>query len=143
MRRLALPLLVGLLLVLPAFGQKTANLPWWTSPVVTDLGLSQDQTHHIRQIVRSYRDRLFDARNAANKAEADLQDLLNEQTVNPAAARPIIDRLANARAETTRLFTSMSVELRAVLTDAQWHQLVKRWGEVQRTKRKNDTEVAP
>jgi phage terminase Nu1 subunit (DNA packaging protein) len=143
MRSIALFLLTSLLLSIPANAQKTANLPWWTSPVVTDLGLSQEQTHHIRLIVRSYRNRLFDARNSASKAEAELQDILNEPTVNLANARPVIDRLANARAETTRLFTSMSVELRGVLTQAQWRELIKRWSEVQRSKRSSDTEVAP
>jgi Spy/CpxP family protein refolding chaperone len=94
--------------------------------------------------VRSYRDRLFDARNASNKAEADLQDILNDSTVSLSKAQPVIDRLAQSRANTTRLFTAMSVEIRSVLTPEQWHELVKRWGEVQRTKHANrDTEVAP
>jgi Spy/CpxP family protein refolding chaperone len=143
MRCLAALLIACFLLAVSASAQKTANLPWWTSPVVTDLGLSQEQSQHIRQIVRSYRNRLFDARNAANKAEADLQDLLNEPTVNLASARPTIERLSSARAETTRLFTSMSVELRGVLTQAQWRELIKRWTEVQSTRRNSDTDVAP
>ena len=123
--------------------QNTTNLPWWTSPVVNDLGLSQEQTQRIRQIVRSYRDRLFDARNAANKAEAELQDMLNDPTVSPAAAKPVVDRLAEARANTTRVFTSMSVDIRTVLTLDQWRQLVRRWSDVQKTKRNRDTDVAP
>lgn len=123
--------------------QDTTNLPWWTSPVVADLGLSPEQTTHIHQIVRSYRNRLFDARNNSSKAEADLQDILNEPVVDPARARPAIERLAQARAETTRVFTSMSVDLRSVLTQEQWRQLVRRWSEVQRTRRKRDTEISP
>jgi uncharacterized membrane protein len=144
MRRLVLLalLLVGSFhLALPM--QNTASLPWWTSSVVGDLGLSPEQQRHIRQIVRSYRNRLFDARNNAQKAEAEVRDLMNEPTVNPAAARPAIERLAQARSESTRLFTQMSVELRSVLTLDQWRELIKRWSEVQRTKRNRDTEVAP
>lgn len=129
---------------LPALAQNTTSLPWWTSPVITDIGLSHEQTQRIRQIVRSYRDRLFDARNSARKAEADLQDMMNDSTVSLAQARPAIDRLATARANTTRLFTAMSIEIRAVLTPTQWRELVRRWDEVKRTKRpKNDTEVVP
>jgi Spy/CpxP family protein refolding chaperone len=143
MRRFATIVCLVVALALPSLSQNTTALPWWTSPVVSDLGLSPEQTQRIRQIVRSYRDRLFDARNSASKAEADLQDLLNEPTVNPATAKPVVERLAQARAQTTRLFTSMSVELRAVLTQAQWRELVKRWAEVQRTKRNRDTEVGP
>ena len=112
--------------------------------MVTDIGLSQEQTQKIRQVVRSYRDRLFDARNNARKAEADLQDIMNDPTVSLQKAQPAIDRLAAARANTTRLFTAMSIEIRAVLTPAQWHELVKRWDEVKRTKRPNsDTEFVP
>lgn len=141
-RRCLLLLLASLPTVrLPA--QNTANLPWWTSPVVDDLGLTVEQKERIRKIVRSYRDRLFDARNRASKAEAELQDILNEATVDPNAARPSIDRLAAARSETTKVFTEMSVELRSVLTLAQWRELVKRWEEVKRTKHNRDTELAP
>lgn len=144
MRRLLPVLLVLVATALPGYSQNTANLPWWTSPVVTDIGLSREQTQKIRQVVRSYRDRLFDARNAAAKAEADLQDVLNESVVSLPQAEPAIDRLALARANTTRLFTSMSVEIRAVLTPEQWLQLVKRWDEVKRTKHpNNDTGTVP
>lgn len=123
--------------------QNPASMPWWTSSVVTDLGLSEQQQHRVRAIVRSYRDRLFDARNNAQKAEAEVRDLMNERTVNPAAARPAIERLAHARAESTRLFTQMSVDLRTVLTFEQWRELIRRWSEVQKTRKGRDTELAP
>lgn len=144
MHRRFLTLVVLAAAAFPSFGQNTTTLPWWTSPVVTDIGLSHEQTQKIRQVVRSYRDRLFDARNAARKAEADLQDVMNDSNVSLAQAQPAIERLAKARAQTTRLFTSMSIEIRAVLTPAQWHELGKRWDEVKRTKRPNsDTEFVP
>jgi len=127
----------------PVLAQNTTDLPWWTSPVVQDLGLTQEQTQKIREIIRSYRNRLFDARNNASKAQADLQDLLDEPTVTVATARNAIERLAQTRAENTRVFTQMSVELRSVLTLTQWRELVKRWGDVQRTKKQRDTQVAP
>jgi hypothetical protein len=144
MRRRFLILVVLAAVALPTLAQNTASLPWWTSPVINDIGLSHEQTQKIRQVVRSYRDRLFDARNASRKAEADLQDIMNDSTVSLAQAQPAIERLARARANTTRLFTAMSIEIRAVLTQAQWHELVKRWDEVKRTKHPNrDTEFVP
>jgi len=129
--------------VLAGFGQTTTNVPWWTSPVVNDLGLSPQQTARIRQIVRAYRNRLFDARNSAQKAEADLEDLLNDPRVDVRTAEPVIQRLATARANVTRVFTEMSVELRGVLTLDQWRELVKRWQEVQKTKKRPDTQIQP
>ena len=141
LRRLCV-LLLCLSAAVLAYAQ-TADLPWWTSPVVHDLGLTPQQTERIKQIVRSYRDRLFDAHNDANKAEAELKDILNEPKVNPATAKSAIDRLAQARAENTRLITEMSVHIRSVLTFDQWRELVKRWEEVQKGKRGQATDVAP
>jgi len=125
-----------------AAAQNRANVPWWNSPVVSDLGLSPAQQQHIRQIVRSYRSRLLDARNNVQKAEGDLEDLLNDPEMTPQAAQPIIDRVAAARAESSRVYLEMSVHLRGVLSLDQWRQLVRRWDEVQR-KRPADTQVPP
>ncbi|MBV8897796.1 MAG: periplasmic heavy metal sensor [Acidobacteriaceae bacterium] len=136
-----------LLLALTAtilLAQNRVSFPWWNSPVIDDpqLGLSQTQKQRIRQIVRSYRSRLLDARNNANKAEQDLEDMLNEQDVSTQAAQPAIERAAEARAGASRVFLSMSFELRSVLTLDQWRQLVHRWDEVQR-KKPQDTQVPP
>lgn len=128
---------ITLLLVVSASmasAQNRAQTPWWNSPVVSDIGLSQTQETKIRQIVRTYRDRLFDARNNVQKAEAALDDVLNDQDVNPAAAKPIIERVAVARENSSRVFLAMSVEVRAVITLDQWRELVRRWDEVKNRK---------
>jgi Spy/CpxP family protein refolding chaperone len=105
--------------------------PWWNSQLARQLNLTPRQEQRIHFITRSYRDRLFDARNEARKAEADLRDLLNEPAINPAQAQQVIDRLADARANSTRVFTEMSLQLRSVLTLDQWQALVRRWPEMQ------------
>ena len=46
-------LLFGIGLSWPVLAQNTTNLPWWTSPVAGDLGLSSEQTQKIREIVES------------------------------------------------------------------------------------------
>ena len=124
--------------------QNRANFPWWNSPVIDDpqLALTQAQKQRIHQIVRSYRNRLLDARNNANKAEQDLEDLLNDQDVTPQAAQPTIEKAAAARAGASRVFLEMSFQLRSVLTLDQWRGLVRRWDEVQR-KKLSDTQVPP
>jgi Spy/CpxP family protein refolding chaperone len=123
--------------------QNRVNFPWWNSPVVNDLGLTQAQTQRIRQIVRSYRARLLDARNSVSKAEGDLEDLINDPEVSIDAARPVIERLSTARANSSRVFLEMSVELRSVLTLDQWRQLVRRWDELQKRKKPSDTQAPP
>jgi Spy/CpxP family protein refolding chaperone len=134
--------LVALLLSTGALAQNRANFPWWNSPIVGDIGLSQAQSQKIRQIVRSYRARLLDARNEVSKAEGTLEDILNDPEVNPETAKPIIERVAEARANSARVFLEMSIQLRSVLTLDQWRELVKRWDEVQK-KRPPDTQAPP
>jgi Spy/CpxP family protein refolding chaperone len=113
-----------------AFAQNRAQFPWWNSPVASDIGLTPAQTARIKQIVHSYRDRLFDARNNVQKAEAALDELMNDGDMNAEVAKPVIDRVASARANSSRVFLEMSTHIREVLTYDQWKQLVQRWDEV-------------
>jgi len=142
MRRCIIALLLCLGAVALASAQNRANFPWWNSPVTADLNLSPTQAQKIHQIVRSYRDRLFDARNNQQKVEAELEDMMNDPEVSSEGARPVIERSAIARAATSRVFLEMSVQLRSVLTLDQWRILVRRWDEVQR-KKPSDTQVSP
>lgn len=137
--------LLTFLLLLAAVGanaQNHTNFPWWNSPVRGDLGLTPVQNEKIRQIVHSYRDRLLDARNEVQKAQGALEDILNDPNLNPETAKPVIDRLAKARANSSRVFLEMSVQLRSVLTFDQWRMLVRRWDEEQR-KKPSATQVLP
>ena len=133
----AVLLVAGLLL-----GQSPSSIPWWNSPVKDDLGLSADQSAKIRQIVRSYRSKLLDARNNANKAQQDLEDMMNDPEVKPKEAEQVISRLAFARSESTKVFLEMSVELRSLLTLDQWRTLVRRWEDV-KNKKPADTLTPP
>jgi Spy/CpxP family protein refolding chaperone len=123
-------------------GQNRSDFPWWNSPLRQDLGLTPAQEEQIRHIVHSYRDRLLDARNNVAKAQGDLEDLLNDQDVSLEQAKPVIERLANARANSTRVFLEMSVQLRHVLTFDQWRALVRRWDE-QRKRKPSDIQTPP
>jgi hypothetical protein len=117
-------LLLGMLLPAALFAQPPRGFfAWWDTPVVRDLNLSDDQTRQIRTIVKDYRARLIDHRAAVEKAEGEVQDLFNEETVDASDA---IERLVQARGELTRSFTLMSVKLRAVLTAGQWRELQRR-----------------
>jgi len=126
----------------PALAQNRANFPWWNSPVVEDLGLNAAQKQKIHQIVRSYRDRLFDARNAHQKARAELEDMLNDPDIDFDAAKPVIDKVASTQANASRVFLEMSLQIRSVLTLDQWRALVRRWDEMQK-KRPSETQTPP
>jgi Spy/CpxP family protein refolding chaperone len=143
-RRLCSTLLCFVLALAPAFAQNRSNFAWWNSPVAAEIcGLTPAQTQKIRQIVRSYRARLLDARNNTQKAELDLEDIFNDTEVNTQAAQPVIERVAAARAASSRVFLEMSVDVRNVLTIDQWRTLVKRWDELQKKKPGPDTQTPP
>jgi len=125
-----------------ASAQNRAQFAWWNSPVASDIGLSANQVKRIREIVRSYRDRLFDARNNVQKAEAALDDIMNDGEMSADAAKPIIDRVASSRANSSRVFLEMSTHIREVLTLDQWRQLVQRWDEV-KSKKLSDQLITP
>ena len=127
----------------PLAAQNRANFAWWNSTVKRDLHLSQAQETQIRGIVSSYRGKLIDAHAAVQKAEGDLQDILDSDHIDMGRAKPTIEKLAKARAEATRVFTEMSLQLRTVLTLDQWHELVERWGSLQKGRRPNARGAKP
>lgn len=99
---------------------------WWDSPVARDLNLSSDQIQQIRSTVKEYRSKLVDLRATLEKAEIEVDDTFNEDSFDQKRASDAIDHLANARADLTRVFSQMSLRLRAVLTPDQWRELQKR-----------------
>jgi polyhydroxyalkanoate synthesis regulator phasin len=125
-----------------ASAQNRAQFPWWNSPVASDIGLNKAQVVRIKQTVHAYRDRLFDARNNVQKAEAALDEIMNDGEMNADAAKPVIDRVASARANSSRVFLEMSTHIREVLTLEQWKLLIQRWDEV-KGKKLSDTLITP
>lgn len=109
-----------------AWAQLPGIFPWWDSPLVRDLNLSEDQRKQIRATVREYRDRLIEQRAALQKAEARLQDLLNEDQVDEAKASEAVEQVIAARGELTRTLARMAVKMRHVLTVQQWQELQRR-----------------
>ena len=54
--------------------------PWWNSPLVQNLDLSEAQRKEIRITVREYRGHLMDLREAVQRADGDLEIALGEST---------------------------------------------------------------
>jgi Spy/CpxP family protein refolding chaperone len=143
MKRIFLAVILLCLVVGSALAQNRANFAWWNSEVVSDLNLTEAQRQQIRSVVKSFRPKLIDARSEFQKAQGDLQDVLNSEHIDPAQAQPVIQRLAKAQAASTEVFTEMSIQMRAVLSLDQWRELVKRWGSLQKGQKPTDTQVQP
>ncbi len=120
-------LLTLLLCVLPAAAQNPRGLfNWWDSPIARDLNLTESQRDQIRNTVRDYRGKLIDLRAAVEKAEMEVEDAFNTETLDQQRATAAIDRLANARGDMIRVFSQMSLQMRTVLTQDQWRELQRR-----------------
>lgn len=119
--------LIALLAFQPAAAQPPrAYFPWWDQPLAKDLNLTPAQRQKIRTTVHEYRDKLMQERAAVQKAEIDLQDVFDNDTIDITRAFAAVENLARARENLTRTFAEMAVRLRMVLTNQQWHELQKR-----------------
>ena len=120
-------LLALILIALPALAQMPRGVfNWWDSPIAKDLNLTEDQNRQIRAIVKEYRIKLIDLRATTEKAEAEFEDVFNEESFDQRRANEALDRLVNARTELMRGFSQMSLRLRALLTPEQYRELLKR-----------------
>ncbi len=123
-------LLPCLILAVPAAlsaqGPRSGFFPWWESPLVGGLDLTDAQRTEIRSVVREYRGQMREVRDEVQKAESDLDDVFNEETVDQHRGSEAIDRLSKARADMTRSVSEMSLRMRAVLTPQQWQELQRR-----------------
>ena len=102
------------------------SFPWWDSPIVQDLKLSDDQQTQIRNTVHDYRSKLIELRAALEKAEGELNDVYDDEKIDQRKASEAIDRVVAARGDLTRTFSQLSLKLRSVLTIDQWRELQKR-----------------
>lgn len=121
------------ILLVAAMGAAQAQLPggvypWWDRPIAKDLNLTDAQTRQIRATVRDFRAKLIDQRAAVQKAELELENAFEEETVDARRANQAIEDLAKARENLTRTFSQMALQLRQVLTAQQWQELQKRRG---------------
>ncbi len=122
--------IAGIILALPAAlsaqGARSGFFPWWDSPLVSGLDLTDAQRTEIRSVIRDYRGKMMEVRGAVQKAEGDLDAVFNEDSVDQRRGSEAIDRLTRAKADMTKSVSEMSLRMRAVLTTQQWQELQRR-----------------
>jgi Spy/CpxP family protein refolding chaperone len=97
---------------------------WWTNPnLVTRLGLTDDQKSKIEKVFENHRQSLSDESAQLDKQESQLAALLAADPVDHNAVLSQIDRVTQARADLERSNSAMTLEMREVLSSAQWQQL--------------------
>jgi TonB family protein len=97
---------------------------WWTNTAtIARLGLSDDQKTKLEKAFESHRQDLAARTETLNKEEAQLAKLLEADPLDRNAVFAQIDRVTQARSELERANSVMTMEMREVLTRAQWMQL--------------------
>jgi Spy/CpxP family protein refolding chaperone len=120
-------LIVTAFAALTAFAQAPRGFfPWWDRPFAKDLNLTNAQRRQIRATIQDFRPRLMDARAAVEKAEVELQNAFEADSVDERRANQAIDDLARARDGLTRTVSQMALQLRMILTPQQWHEVQAR-----------------
>jgi Spy/CpxP family protein refolding chaperone len=97
---------------------------WWNNPsLVEKLKLTDDQRKAMDQILLDHRKDLIDKRATLEKAEVDLEPLMQDDQPNESKVLAQIDKVAQARAELEKANARFLLALRARLSAEQWKQL--------------------
>jgi len=97
---------------------------WWNNPAMVEkLKLTEDQRNAMDQIMLDHRKDLIDKRGAVEKAELDLEPLMQDDQPNEAQVLAQIDKLAQARAELEKANARFLLAIRAKLSPEQWKDL--------------------
>jgi hypothetical protein len=97
---------------------------WWTNTtLLTRLGISDDQKSKIDRTFESHKQNLTATKDQLEKEEAQLDKLLAADTLDHAGVVTQINRVVQARSDMERANSLMTLEMREVLTKAQWTQL--------------------
>jgi Spy/CpxP family protein refolding chaperone len=104
-----------------------AQLPpgkWWRRPeIVQTLGLTEEQQDRLDAIFRAAANDLIDAKAEMDKGAIALRGEIDKPQLDRAAIRAITQRINQARSRRFEREVMMLVDMRAVLTDAQWNRM--------------------
>ena len=97
---------------------------WWRRPeVIQMLNLTDDQQTRLEAISVKSANELIDLKGEVEKANVALRAELDQPQLNREAIRRAAMRVNDARAKLFERELMMLVDMRAVLTDAQWTTL--------------------
>ena len=97
---------------------------WWNNqPMIDRLKLTDDQRKAMDQILIDHQKELIDKRADVEKAEVDLEPLMQDDQPNKSRVLAQIDKVAQARAELEKANARFLLAIRAKLSADQWKEL--------------------
>lgn len=107
-----------------ALGLRGPEGRWWNDPAMVEkLKLTDDQRKGMDAILLNHREQLVDKRGAVEKAELEMEPLMQDDVPNEARVLAQIDKIAQARAELEKANARFLLAIRARLSPDQWKQL--------------------
>lgn len=106
-----------------------AELPegkWWKRPrIAAEINLTRDQAREIESAFARSRSLLIDLKADLEKKQGDLQDALEDSSIDRSAISERVEAVENARAELQKARILMVLDMRQVLRPEQWDRLVR------------------
>jgi Spy/CpxP family protein refolding chaperone len=97
---------------------------WWKRPrLAAAIGLTDEQSRDIEAIFVRDRGRLIDLKGDLEKRQAELQDVMDDESADRRVVAQRIDALENARAELQKARALMFLDMKRVLRQEQWERL--------------------
>ena len=97
---------------------------WWDRPMlVRRLGLTPEQSMHMNEILQQHRLRLVDLRGALQKAEIELEPMVNADQPNDEQILAQVKNVAEARAQLEVANARLLLDIRHQLTPEQWQTM--------------------
>jgi Spy/CpxP family protein refolding chaperone len=100
---------------------------WWKRPAIVEgLKLTTEQQDRLDEVFAKNRRAFVDLKADVERRTIDLEDLLVSKDVDPKKVAAASEALEQARGRLGKARTMMVVEMRGILTEAQWKQIVDR-----------------
>ena len=109
---------------------------WWSNPQIAErLGLTPQQAEEIEAIAFGTGEKMIDLRAQRDKAQLELQRLLNQDDVDESGVERALRRLEEAQCGIVALETRSRIEIALRLDRDQREKLMRRFEERDRTRR--------
>lgn len=97
---------------------------FWDNPrIASALNITQDQQKQMDEVLFQHREKLIDLRANLQKAELDMEPLMDADEPNRAGIETQIDKVVAARAALEKANSNFLLDIRMKLTPGQWKQI--------------------
>ncbi|MEK6373950.1 MAG: periplasmic heavy metal sensor [Acidobacteriota bacterium] len=119
--------LAALLMLVASAALAQLNMPpgkWWRrAEIVREMNLSEEQQDRLENVFAASASDLIDLRGEVEKQSIALRAAIDRPQLDRDAIRQLAQRLNDARGRQFQRELMMLVDMRGVLTDAQWNRM--------------------